>query len=392
MFIEDGSLTYDNRVIREASALVEAGWDVTVISPKYPEDPFYKTMHGHLRAYFYPKPNAEGTIGHIIEHSISLLFGSLLTSWVFFRHNFSVFHACNPMDILWMIFLPYKWLGKKFIFDQHDLCPELFLSRQDEKRKGLFYKILLKLEHFSFKFADSVIATNESYKEIAIKRGGKTAEEVFVVRNGPDLNKFHLVPPNQELLKKGNTLIGYLGNMNIPDGVHNLLDAAFEIIFERKRGDISFVFIGGGPQQSELAVMSSQRGLDDNILFTGRIPDDEMLSTLSSCDICVQPDPLNPLNDKSTMNKVMEYMALEKPVIAFDLKETRVSCGEAALYAMPNDVSDLAEKIIFLADNDTLRNEIGLRGRKRIESQLAWKYSVPNLVDAYEHAIYDSHQ
>jgi glycosyltransferase involved in cell wall biosynthesis len=386
-FIEDGSFTYDNRVIRETSALIDAGWSVTVISPKYRKDPFYKYINEHLRAYYYPKPNAESTIGHILEHTISLLFGTLLTFWVFIRHNFKVFHACNPLDILWLIALPYKILGKKFIFDQHDLCPELFLSRAENQEMGMLYRTLLFLEHFSYKFADSVIATNESYKEISIRRGGKKANEVFVVRNGPDLDKFHSVAPNKELTLKGSTLVGYLGNMNLPDGVINLLEAAFEIILNRKRRDISFIFIGGGPQQGELANLSSKKDLDDYILFTGRIPDDEMLSNLCACDICVQPDPNNPLNDKSTMNKVMEYMALEKPVVAFDLKESRVSCGDAALYAKPNEVSDLAKKILDLADDSSLRERKGKLGRERIVNEFAWNYSIPNLLSAYEHAV-----
>jgi len=387
IFIEDGSFTYDNRVIREADALLEAGWEVTVISPKYPKDHFYKKYNDKLRAYYYPKPNAKGNLWHGVEHSVSLLFGSLLTFWVFIRNGFSVFQACNPMDICWIIALPYKIIGRKFIFDHHDLCPELYLSREGGSDSDLPYKLLKFLEKKSYQFSDAVIATNESYKEIAIERGGKVPEEVFVVRNGPDLNKFRKVPPRNGLKMDGEILVGYLGNMNIQDGVDYLLLAAEGIRNKNGRKDIKFVLIGGGSHRFVLMEMAKKMGLDESVTFTGRVPDDEMLATLSACDICVQPDPNNPLNDKSTMNKVMEYMALEKPVVAFSLKETQVSCGNAALYATPNKIEEFAERILFLADNPAIREEMGKIGRERVETKLSWPYSVPHLLAAYDHAL-----
>jgi len=387
IFIEDGSFTYDNRVIREATALVAAGWDITVISQKYRGDPFYKEINASLRAYYYPKPTAESALGHIIEHSISLLWGTFLTFWIFVRHGFTVFHACNPMDILWLIALPYKMLGKRFVYDQHDLCPELFLSRGSGNDKSLYYKVLLALEKASYTLSDAVVATNETYKQIAIKRGLKKPSEIFVVRNGPDLGKFRSVDTQKSLKEDGEILVGYLGNMNLQDGVDYLLEAAFEIVKKRNRLDILFMFIGGGSQQQRLLRRSREMGLGDNVAFTGRVPDEQMLGTLFACDICVQPDPLNALNDKSTMNKAMEYMALEKPVVAFDLKETRISCRDAALYAMPNNVTDLADKILRLADNPALRFELGKSGRNRVERELSWSHSVPNLLTAYEHAF-----
>ena len=387
IFIEDGSFTYDNRVVREANALVEAGWEVTVISPKYSDDPFYKKLNDKLRAYYYPKPNAKGEIGHIVEHSFSIFFGSLLTLWVFLRHGFSIFQACNPMDIGWMISLPYNVFGRKFIFDQHDICPELYLSRGGGSDSDLPYKLLKFLEKKSYQFSDAVIATNESYKEIAVTRGGKTPEEVFVVRNGPDLNKFRKVSPRNGFKKDGETLVGYLGNMNIQDGVDYLLRAAEDIHHKHGRKDIKYVLIGGGSHRHVLMEMAKKMGLDDIVTFTGRVPDDEMLETLSACDICVQPDPFNPLNDKSTMNKVMEYMAIEKPVVAFELKETKVTCGNTALYATRNVTSDLCEKIIFLADNPEVRIKMGRAGRERVEKYFSWEFSIPHLISAYEYVI-----
>ena len=387
IFIEDGSFTFDHRVISETKALVAAGWEVTVISQKYRCDPFYREMSSQLRAYYYPKPTAESIFGHLVEHGISLFCGTVLTLWVAIRHGFSVFHACNPMDILWLIALPYKVLGKKFIYDQHDLCPELWLSRNGHRPSGLIYRALCVLEAASYKHADIVISTNETYKSMAITRGRKSAQDVFVVRNGPDLAKFRPIHIQKDPSKNGHVLVGYLGNMNRQDGVEGLLDAASQIVHTHGRSDVSFLVVGGGADCQHLLEKRDRMGLQEWVTFAGRIPDDEMITRLCACDVCVQPDPLNALNDKSTMNKAMEYMALEKPVVAFDLKETRVSCGDAALYAAPNDVSDLARKILCLADDPTLRSVLGKRGRRRVQQVFSWSHSVPNLLAAYEQAV-----
>jgi glycosyltransferase involved in cell wall biosynthesis len=384
--IEDISFTFDNRVIRETQALIEKGWDVTVVCPKDPVDPFYRRDSDRLRTYFYPKQDASTVPGHVIEHSITILAVTLLTWFAFLRHGFRVIHACNPMDIFWIPSLPFKLFGVRYIFDHHDLSPELYLCRGEGSKESAFFRILLWLEKMSFRFSNVVIATNESYKKIALERGGKSSGNVFVVRNGPNLDKFKLTPPRTDLKADGEVLVGYLGNMNPQDGVDYLLRAAVELVIRRGLKHIKFVLVGGGSYRENLDKMSLAMGLTPWLSFTGRIPDDAMLATLSACDLCVQPDPRNPLNDKSTMNKVMEYMALAKPVVAFDLTETRVSCGEAALYAEPNSEVDLADKILELADNPELRLRMGEQGRKRVERELAWPYSVPALLAAYEQA------
>lgn len=387
IFIEDNTFTNDNRVIREADALVDAGWQITVVCPRYPGDPFYKRISDQLRVYFYPKPNAVSAVGHLFEHAITLFFGTLLVFWVQLRHGFQILHACNPMDTLWMLSVPYKLFGKKFVYDQHDLCPELYLSREESGPDSLFFKALSWLERMSYRTANAVISTNESYKSIAVERGGRDPESVFVVRNGPNLSKFQPVPPRQGLKKDGEILIGYLGNINLQDGVDQLLIAADQIVLKKGRKDVRFVLVGGGAYQPELVKLAEEMGLSDCVTFTGRVPDKEMLETLCACDICVQPDPYNPLNNVSTMNKVMEYMALSKPVIAFDLKETRFSCGDAALYADPHDRDDLGRKILELVGDPERRGQMAGMGRKRVESKLAWPFSVPHLVAAYEYAI-----
>jgi glycosyltransferase involved in cell wall biosynthesis len=387
IFIEDNTFSHDNRVIREAAALNDAGWDITVVCPRYPEDPFYKRVSDNLRVYFYPKPNAVSAAGHLVEHAITLFFGTLFVFWVQVRHGFQILHACNPMDTLWMLAAPYRLFGKKFVYDQHDLCPELYLSREESGRKSLFFKALLFLEQMSYRTAAAVISTNESYKSIAVERGGRSPESVFIVRNGPNLSKFRPVEPRKDLKKDGEILVGYLGNINLQDGVDRLLIAAKQVVFENGRKNIRFVLVGGGAYQPELVKLSAEMGLSDCVKFTGRVSDDEMLRTLCACDICVQPDPYNPLNDVSTMNKVMEYMALSKPVIAFDLKETRFSCGDAALYADPHDTDDLGRKIMELAGNAGLREKMAVMGRKRVETVLAWPFSVPHLIAAYNYAL-----
>lgn len=387
IFIEDGSFTYDNRVIREAQALCENGYEVSVLSPRYKGDPWHKEVAPKLHAYYYPKPNAQGVLGHMLEHSVSLLLGSAGTAYIAARHGFKVFHACNPMDIGWLIALPYLPFGARYLFDQHDLCPELYLSRGEGDETSPFYRALSWLEGRAYRHAKTVIATNESYKRIAVERGGKRPEAVFVVRNGPDLAKFREVAPAAGYKNEGQVLVGYLGNMNKQDGVEELLFAAQELIGKQGRRDLRFVFIGGGAHQPELAAQAARMGLGALVSFPGRLPDDEMLAALNACDICVQPDPKNPLNDKSTMNKVMEYMALKKPVIAYDLTETRVSCGDAALLVDPAEPMGLAKAISRLADEPAERARLASAGHLRVRNVLAWPYSVPKLLAAYQHAL-----
>jgi len=390
IFIEDGSFTFDNRVKREALALIEDGWYVSVISPKYSGDKLYKKYSNNLRSYHYPKPNALSVYGHLVEHFITLVFGSIFTFWVFIRHGFSVFHACNPTDVLWMVFLPYKIFGTKFIFDQHDLCPELYLSRgiKGVGEKNILYRILLLLEYMSYKLANVVISTNESYKYIAMKRGRKKNEDVIIVRNGPARSRFRDLGNNNTNIDKDNISIGYIGNMNPTDSVEIILLIAHHIVHLTCRSDFHFYLIGSGSSFKQLRKLSNKLMVDDHVTFTGRIPDSEVIDILKNCDICIQPDAPTPLNDKSTMNKVMEYMALGKPIITYDLTETRVSCGDAAIYIDKNGgITDFSEKIIFLSENKQLRIKMGGIGGRRVESALWWDYSVPHLLEAYQIAM-----
>ncbi len=382
ILIEDGSFLFDNRVKREAATLTKAGYEVLVICPRYPGESNYDIQENvHIHRY-----NKWKSGGHFGEYLSSLIKGGWLSLRVWRQHGgFHCIQACNPPDLWFLIANFFKlFLGVKFVFDQHDLCPELFLSRFGGSNNSIGYRSMLLLEKLTFTLSDGVISPNKSYKQIAMKRGGISEAYVRVVRNGPDLNKFRLLEPDPKIKTPDRTVVGYLGNMNPQDGVEQLLIAAKRIVYELGRTDFFFVFVGGGDSLSDLIVKKKAWRLDDFVCFTGRISDPEMLRYLSSCDICVQPDPKNELNDVSTMNKVMEYMALGKPVVAYDLVETRYSCGDSAIYAEPNSTESLAKRIVQLADNEETRLELGRKGRKRVEDFLAWNYSEKNLIDLYD--------
>jgi glycosyltransferase involved in cell wall biosynthesis len=389
IFIEDGSFVFDNRVKREARTLAGAGIQVTVVCPRYPGEPWVETV-GETIVYHYPKlALGSGLLGHACEYACSLCFGGLLCLWVALRRGFDVIQLCNPPDFLFPIAVFFKLFGKRYVFDHHDLCPELFASRYGGgaapgMKDRLVQRFLLWSERRSWRWADAVIATNESYRKAAIERGGVRPEDVVVVRNGPDLARFaDWSPPSDRKPVR----VGYIGNMNPQDGVDYLLRAAQRIVHELGRQDIEFVLIGKGDSFLTLKKLAIELNLDRWVRFTGRIPDEDVLQELARCDIGCQPDPVNPLNSVSTMNKAMEYMALARPVVAFDLVETRVSCGDAALYAAETSAEALAESIVRLADDYGLRRELGLRGRKRVEEALAWKFSEAPYLAVYRKVL-----
>lgn len=383
IFIEDGSFIFDNRVKREVKTLEAAGFEMSVICPRYPGEPWANDV-GSTHVYRYPKLSlGGGVVGHICEYACSLWFGGLLACWVWLRRGFDVIQLCNPPDILFPIAVFFRLLGKKYIFDHHDVCPELFETQYGTKT-GFLYKVLAWSERQSLRFAQGVMSTNESYRRVAIERGGVAPGSVIVVRNGPDLDRFRDYP---EPVSRSPVRVGYIGNMNPQDGVDRLIQAAKHLCVDLGRKDLEFVLIGKGDSFLSLKKLSEDLGLGSNVRFTGRISDEEVQKELRACDLGCQPDPMNPLNDVSTMNKVMEYMALAKPVVAFDLRETRVSCGEAALYAPGSDPEALAREILRLADDFDLRRSMGLLGRRRIEEKLAWKYSEAPLLQMYRQVL-----
>jgi glycosyltransferase involved in cell wall biosynthesis len=383
IFIEDGSFIFDNRVKREVKTLEAAGFTASVICPRYPGERLAETV-GSTNVYRYPKLSFGGPVaGHFLEYACSLVLGGALALWVWIRRGFDVIQLCNPPDVLFPIAVFFKLLGKRYVFDHHDLCPELF-ETQYGRRSGLLYGVLCWSERRSLRWADGVMSTNESYRRTAIERAGIPPERVVVVRNGPDLDRFR----DWTEPRKGSTVrVGYIGNMNPQDGVDYLIRAAKHISKDLGRKDIEFVLIGKGDSFASLGDLSRELGLDEQVRFTGRISDEEVLREISAFDIGCQPDPKNPLNEVSTMNKVMEYMALAKPVVAFDLAETRVSCEDAALYASECTPEALAREILRLADDFELRRRMGLAGRRRIEEKLAWTYSEAPLLSTYRRVL-----
>jgi glycosyltransferase involved in cell wall biosynthesis len=375
---------FDRRVWLECQALVGAGYDVSVVCPQGKGDPRYEVVDT-VRLYKYP-PYAPGgsKLGFITEYAYSFL----ATAWQVLkarrRGRFAIMQACNPPDIFWPIALVLRAVDRtRFVFDHHDLCPELFRSRFPDGAR-LPYRGLLALERRTHRTADHVISTNDSYRDIAIKRSGKKPQDVTVVRTGPDPDKLKRGPEVQDLRRGRRFLAAYIGVMGPQDGVDIVVRAADLIIREMGRADIAFTLIGSGDCYDELVALRDELGLVGHVEFTGRAPDALVREILSTADVGLSPDPKNPLNDVSTMNKTMEYMSFELPVVAFDLHETRVSAADAAVYATPNDVREYAKAIVDLMDDEAARAQLGKFGRARVEDELAWGHQVSFYLGVYK--------
>ncbi|WP_340103265.1 glycosyltransferase family 4 protein [Rhodohalobacter sp. 8-1] len=387
IIVENLPLPFDRRVWMESNTLKKNGYEVAIICPKgkgYEDD--YEELNGiHIYRHNLP-PEVSSAKGYLREYSHALWHEFRLARLIRKNHGFDVIHACNPPDLIFIVASWFKLFhGTKFIFDQHDLNPELYESKFN--KKGFFHSALKVAEKLTFKLADTVISTNESYKEIAEIRGKKNPDDVIVVRSGPDLRFFNKVEENNSYRNNKKYLVGYLGVMGEFDGVDHLVKAAHYLIKEKGRTDIQFCFVGGGPMLESLKELSENLEIEGNVEFTGRVSDEELIERLSSCDVCANPDPLNPLNDKSTMNKILEYMALERPIVQYDLLEGKRSAGEASLYAEPNDIEDLANKIEVLLEDEELREKMGAIGRKRMEEEFEWKYQEKKLLKAYRHCL-----
>lgn len=399
LMIVENPYPQDTRVRNEANKLFKSGYKVSIIAKKYPNQSSVEDVSG-VKAYRVPwfevfKKSTESKsfflklifkiatkIGYIIEYFYFTFAAFIASIIVLFKEGFDVVHLHNPPNTLFVIGLFYRLFGKKFVFDHHDLSPELFLSRYNTNG-GIIHKILLIEEKLCLRSANIVIATNESYKEIDIVRGKKRPEDIFIVRNGPDLNLFKEVEPDKELKQSGKTILVYIGVMGPQDGVDYLLRSLHILINHFNRKDFYCIIIGPGDSLEDLKQLREELKLQDYCRFTGKIPFDDLLRYLSTADICVDPNPSNPLNDYSTWIKVMEYMSLGKPIVSYNLKETRFSAQQAALYATPNDEKEFAEKIIQLMDNPDLRKEMGMFGKKRVQNELAWEIVSENLLDAY---------
>jgi glycosyltransferase involved in cell wall biosynthesis len=369
-------------VWQEAGALRDAGYGVSIICPTGKGcEKRYEVIDGiHIWRYGLPR-EAAGAPGYLVEYSAALFFTFFLSLRVLWKRGFDVVHACNPPDLFFLIGGFFKLLGKKFVFDHHDASPELYEAKFG--RRGFFWKLMVWLEKLTFQTADISIATNQSYRRIAIERGGLDPAKVFVVRSGPSLERMRIVPPVEALKQGRRYLVGYVGVMGKQEGIDYLLRAAAHLVHGLKRSDVHFGLVGGGTSLDEMKALARELGVSEHVSFTGRVSDGAMLAMLNTADVCVNPDVANEMNDISTMNKVMEYMALAKPMVQFDLAEGRFSAQQASLYARRNDAVDLACRIAELLDDPARRAAMGAFGRRRVEGELEWRYEAPKLLAAY---------
>ena len=384
IIVENLPVPFDTRVWQEATTLAENGYLVSVICPKgkgYDAD--YEYLNGvHVHRHDLP-PEGNGALGYAREYFCALREELRLAKKIYKERGFHVIHGCNPPDDIYMVARRFKKKGVDYVFDHHDICPELFEAKFG-KASGLLYKSQLWLERQTYKHCAFAFVTNESYKQIAISRGGMKEDKVFVLRSGPKLERLKITPAKSEIKRGRRFMVGYVGVIGQQEGIEYLLKAAKYIKEELHRDDIFWGVVGGGPHLEALRKQSHEMGLDDILEFTGRVSDEVLLDYLNTADVCVNSDEYNAMNDKSTMNKILEYMALGKPIVQFDLTEGRFSAQEASLYAEPNNAIDMADKIIQLLDNLAKRKEMSEYGRQRIVNELSWEHTSRALLEGYD--------
>ncbi|MBN2215335.1 MAG: glycosyltransferase family 4 protein [Bacteroidales bacterium] len=380
IIVENLPVPFDRRVWQEASTLKKNGAHVTVICPK---------MKGFIKKHEWIDgieiyrhsllSEGRGFLGYIFEYSSALFWEFFLSLKVYFKKKFHVIHGCNPPDLIFLVALFYKMFGVKYVFDHHDINPELFIAKYS--KKGFLYRTMLFFERLTFLTANYSIATNNSYKEIAIKRGKMNPEKIVVVRSGPSLERLKTGKGNEKYRKGRKYLVGYVGVIGMQEGLDLLMDSLKQIVNKRK--DIQFAIVGGGTDLESIKIIAQNLNLTDFVDFYGRVPDKDMLEILNTTDVCVNPDKPTEMNNLSTMNKIMEYMALKKPIVQYDLKEGRFSAQEASLYAENNNTKDFAEKIEYLLDNEAIRKKMSEFGYQRVVKQLSWEIEKEKLIDFY---------
>lgn len=384
IIVENLPVPFDTRVWQEATTLAREGYTVSVICPKgkgYNED--YEYLEGvHIYRHDLPK-EGNGPIGYAREYFSALWHEYRLARKIYKERGFHVIHGCNPPDNIYMVASRFKGKGVDYVFDHHDICPELYEAKFG-KTSGPLYKSQLWLERHTYDHCTFAFVTNESYKEIAIRRGGMSPDKVHVLRSGPRLERLKIQSPKPEIKRGKRFMVGYLGVIGQQEGIEYLLEAARYLRDEKGRDDIFWGIVGGGPHLEALRRKSEEMGLQDIVEFTGRVSDEKMLDYLNTADVCVNPDEYNAMNDKSTMNKVLEYMALGKPIVQFDLTEGRYSAQDASLYAERNNARDMADKIVMLLDDPQRREKMAAIGRERILNELSWDHTSRALISAYD--------
>jgi glycosyltransferase involved in cell wall biosynthesis len=384
IIVENLPVPFDRRVWQEANTLKDNGAKVSIICPKMKDyTATYEVING-IEIYRHSLPiEARGAIGYLLEYSIALFWEFFLSWKIFFKKRFDVIHGCNPPDLVFLVALCFKIFGVKYVFDHHDINPELYIAKF--KSKGFLYEMIILFERLTFAAADFSIATNESYKEIAIKRGKMAEDKIQIIRSGPKLDRLKLLPPDIKFFKGRKYLVGYVGVIGGQEGIDLLIESVKHIVSIRK--DIQFAIVGGGSDLEHMMQLSVKSGLNDFVDFYGRVPDDLMIAVLNSADVCVNPDSPTEMNNLSTMNKIMEYMALRKPVVQYDLKEGRFSAQGASLYARCGDTIDFANKIVQLIDDPELRTRMGDFAYNRVLNELSWDYEKEKLIKFYDRIL-----
>ncbi len=392
IIVENLPVPFDRRVWSEATTLAAAGYDVSVICPKgVGAEKSHEIIDGvHVWRHNLPF-EARGAAGYLLEYGSALFWEFVLSVRVWIARGFDVIQACNPPDLIFLVAGFWKiFFGVRFIFDQHDIGPELYEAKFG--RRDFFWKLLCWFERQSFSLADVSIATNNSYRDIAVGRGRMAPQNVFVVRSGPNLARVREAPADPRWRNGRKFLVAYVGVIGAQEGLDLLLDSIAHVILARGRNDIQFVVIGAGPELEAIRALSRERGLDPYLTFTGRVDDATLFAALSTADVCVNPDRPNAMNDKSTMNKIMEYMALGKPIVQYDLTEGRFSAQDASVYASNTDTADFGDRIVGLLDDPARRAAMGDSGRARIRDVLAWPHEAPKLLAAYAAALAPPHE
>lgn len=387
IIVENLPLPFDRRVWQECLALKDAGYKVSVICPmgRGFEGAYEEIQGVHIYRHSLPHEGA-GVMGYVFEYSWALFWEFRLAFKIWRKHGFDIIQACNPPDLIFLVGLFFKvFMGKKFIFDHHDINPELYVAKFG--RKDFFYRLMIVLERLTFMTSDYSIATNESYRRIAIERGRMDPGRVVVVRSGPSLERLKIVPANPFWKKGRKNMVGYVGVMGRQEGLDHLLEAIRILVMDKKRQDTQFVLVGGGTELEGMKELCHKLGLSDFVIFTGRVEDSVLIEVLNTADVCVNPDLANEMNDKSTMNKIMEYMTLGKPIVQYDLTEGRYSAGKASVYAEPNNIQDFAEKIAFLLDNPEVAKRMGSLGYKRVCNELHWGIESKKYLNLYERVL-----
>lgn len=382
IIVENLPVPFDRRVWQEATTLKANGADISIICPKMKGfTKSYEVIDG-IEIYRHPLPlEARGAFGYLIEYGTAIFWEMRLARKIYRKKPFHVIHGCNPPDLIYITAKLFKSKGVKYIFDHHDINPELYIAKYN--KKDFFYKLMKYFEKQTFKHAVASIATNHSYKEIAITRGGMSPDKVQIVRSGPKLDRLKLQRPIEKFKKGRKYLIGYLGVIGEQEGIDLLLESVKHIV--EKRNDVQVAIVGGGSDLEILKNLSLEMGLGEYVDFYGRVSDQLLVDILNSADVCVNPDKPTEMNNLSTMNKIMEYMALKKPIVQYDLKEGRFSAKEASLYA--NDIIDFAEKIMYLLDNESERERMSEFGYNRVVNELSWDYESRNLISFYEKVL-----